>query len=272
MATSELEEALSDAEMVISVVPSQSTRSVWQKAQAYVSNGVPILCASKGIENETLQMMLTVLKEVAPDQPAGFIGGPSFAKEVAAHLPTAIVVAAQDESVAKRGQSLLSCEWMRAYTTDDVVGVEMGGALKNVIAIACGIADGLGMGHNTRAGVITRGLAEVTRAAVRQGADPITLAGLAGMGDLVLTCTGDQSRNRRVGLGLGQGRKLQDILDEMGQVAEGVKTTLSAKQLAERLGVEMPITDEMHKILYHDEPARAAARRLMGRALKHERH
>ncbi|MEO1336761.1 MAG: NAD(P)H-dependent glycerol-3-phosphate dehydrogenase, partial [Myxococcota bacterium] len=179
-------------------------------------------------------------------------------------------VAAEDEALAKKAQTLMSCSWMRTYITHDVVGVEMGGALKNVIAIACGIADGLGLGHNTRAALITRGLAELTRAAVRQGADPLTLAGLAGMGDLVLTCTGDQSRNRRVGIGLGKGRSLQEILDEMGQVAEGVKTTLSAQQLAEKLGVDMPITHEMHRILYQQEPAQAAVKRLMMRTLKHE--
>lgn len=269
-ATASLQEALQDAEYVLSVVPSQHTREVWTEAKAYLSPGVPVLCASKGIENGTLDMMVTVLKSVLPGHPIGFIGGPSFAKEVAGHLPTAIVIASDDEPMAATAQRLMSCDWMRAYVTHDVVGVELGGALKNVIAIACGCADGLELGLNTRAALITRGLAEITRAAVKSGADPVTLAGLAGMGDLVLTCTGDLSRNRRVGIGLGQGKKLAEILEEMGQVAEGVKTTLSANQLAEKIGVEMPITHEVHRILYEDKPAREVVLSLMRRSLKKE--
>lgn len=269
-ATSSLQEALQDAEYVLSVVPSQSTRQVWGEAKAFLSPGVPVLCASKGIENGTLDMMVTVLKAVLPGHPIGFIGGPSFAKEVAAHLPTAIVIASDDEPMAATAQQLMSSDSMRAYVSHDVIGVELGGALKNVIAIACGCADGLGLGLNTRAALITRGLAEITRAAVKSGADPITLAGLAGMGDLVLTCTGDLSRNRRVGMGLGQGKKLPQILEEMGQVAEGVKTTLSANKLAEKIGVEMPITHEVHRILYEDKPAREVVLSLMRRSLKKE--
>ncbi len=271
-ATSDYEEALQGVEYVLSVVPSQNTRQVWSEAKQYLGSGVPILCASKGIENDSLDLMVTVLKETVPGHPIGFIGGPSFAKEVAAHQPTAIVVASDDEPMAKTAQGVISCDWMRAYFTHDVVGVEIGGALKNVIAIACGCADGLGLGLNTRAALITRGLAEITRVAMKMGADPLTLAGLAGMGDLVLTCTGDLSRNRRVGIGLGQGRKLQDILTEMGQVAEGVKTTLSAKQLADKVGVEMPITQEVHRILYEDKPAKEVVIQLMRRELKKETH
>ncbi len=269
-ATSDLERALSDAEIVVSVVPSQTTRAVWAEARDFVPKGVPILCASKGIENDTLDMMVTVLENVVPGHPIGFIGGPSFAKEVAGHMPTAVVIAAKDHDVAQRAQELMSCEWLRAYSTEDVVGVEIGGALKNVIAIACGCADGLGLGLNSRAALITRGLAEITRVAVKMGANPLTLAGLAGMGDLVLTCTGDLSRNRRVGLGLGEGKKLQQILDEMGQVAEGVKTTLSARDLSEKVGVEMPITQQVYAILYEDKPAKEVVRDLMMRDLKRE--
>lgn len=269
-ATSSLEEALHDAEIVLSVVPSQTTRVVWAEARDFLGDGVPILCASKGIENDTLDMMVTVLESVVPGHSIGFIGGPSFAKEVAAHQPTAVVIAAKDDAVAASAQELMSCDWLRAYSTHDVVGVEIGGALKNVIAIACGCADGLGLGLNTRAALITRGLAEITRVAVKMGADPQTLSGLAGMGDLVLTCTGDLSRNRRVGIGLGEGKKLEEILEEMGQVAEGVKTTLSARDLSAKVGVDMPITSEVYRILYEDKPAKEVVYSLMRRSLKKE--
>lgn len=269
-ATSDFGEALEGVDFVLSVVPSQTTRQVWQEAKAHLQSGVPVLCASKGIENDSLDLMVTVLKQVLPGHPIGFIGGPSFAKEVAAHQPTAIVIASDDDRMAHTAQHAISADWMRAYLSHDVIGVEVGGSLKNVIAIACGCADGLGFGANTRAAIITRGLAEITRCAVKLGADPLTLAGLAGVGDLVLTCTGDMSRNRRVGIALGQGRKLDDILKEMGQVAEGVKTTLSAKQLGEKVGVEMPITEEVYRILYENKPAKETVLSLMRRSLKKE--
>jgi glycerol-3-phosphate dehydrogenase (NAD(P)+) len=269
-ATSDFSEALEDVDYVLSVVPSQTTREVWKEAKAHLGAGVPVLCASKGIENETLAMMVTVLKETLPGHPIGFIGGPSFAKEVAAHQPTAIVIASDDAKMAHTAQHVISADWMRAYLSSDVVGVELGGALKNVIAIACGIADGLGFGSNTRAAIITRGLAEITRCATKLGADPATLAGLAGMGDLVLTCTGDLSRNRRVGIALGQGKQLDDILKEMGQVAEGVKTTASGKQLAEKVGVEMPITEEIYRVIYEGRAAKESVVALMRRSLKKE--
>lgn len=269
-ATSDLERTLSQKELVISVVPSQNTRAVWQDARQFLGAKVPVLCASKGIENDTLETMSDVLSEVIPGHPLGFIAGPSFAKEVAAHMPTAIVIGSRDEKMARQAQGHMSCDWLRAYISSDVIGVEIGGALKNVIAIACGCADGLGLGLNARAAIITRGLAEIARVAVKLGADPLTLAGLAGMGDLVLTCTGDLSRNRRVGIELGQGKKLQKILDEMGQVAEGVKTALSAKGLADREGIDMPITSEIHRILYQDKPAREVVLDLMRRDLKAE--
>ncbi len=269
-ASSELGAVLAGAELVLSVVPSQTTRQVWAEARQHLAAGVPVLCASKGVEQGSLELMMEVLAEVVPGHPLGFLGGPSFAREVAAHLPTAVVVASRDEAMAKRAQALLSCDWLRAYVSSDVVGVELGGALKNVIAIAVGCADGLGFGHNTRAALITRGLAEITRVSLELGADPQTLAGLAGMGDLVLTCTGDLSRNRRVGLGLGQGKRLEDLLREMGQVAEGVATTASARDLAHKLGVEMPITEEVYRILYEDKPAKESVIALMRRSLKRE--
>ncbi len=269
--TDDFAEALGGAQLVLSVIPVQETRGAWEKAKLYLGTGVPVLCASKGIENNTLALMSDVLGEVLPENPLGFIAGPSFAKEVAKHLPTAIVVGSKHDDVARRAQQAMSSDWMRAYVSHDVPGLEVGGALKNVIAIACGCADGLGLGHNTRAAIITRGLAEITRMAVKLGADPLTLAGLGGMGDLVLTCTGDQSRNRRVGLGLGQGKQLKDILREMGQVAEGVETSRAANDLSKKTGVDMPIASEVFRMLYEDKPAKEVVLSLMRRDLKHER-
>jgi glycerol-3-phosphate dehydrogenase (NAD(P)+) len=199
------------------------------------------------------------------------LGGPSFAAEVAAGLPTMVVVAANDAAVATGVQKMLSGSGVRAYVTDDVIGVELGGVLKNVIALAAGVGDGAGLGLNARAGLITRGLAEISRLAIKLGAHPATLSGLAGMGDLVLTCTGGLSRNRRVGIALGEGRKLDEILNEMGMVAEGVKNTLSAHRLAAREGVEMPLVATMHAILYGGLAVSDAVDLLMGRALKAER-
>ncbi len=271
LCTHDVQETLDSIDLAISVVPSQSTRKVWENAQSQLPAGVPLLCASKGIENNTLALMLQVLEAAAPNHPLGFIGGPSFAKEVASRQPTALVIGSRDREVAEFLQAAVSSDWVRAYASHDTVGIEIGGALKNVIAIACGCADGLGLGLNSRAALITRGLAEITRLAMRMGADPLSLSGLAGMGDLVLTCTGDLSRNRRVGIGLGQGQKLDDILQDMGQVAEGVKTTLSAKQLADREGVEMPITQEMYRVIYENKPAREVVLSLMRRSLKSER-
>ena len=227
-ATSDYGEALTDVTLVLSVVPSQVTRAVWTDARSHLSGGVPILCASKGIELGTLSLMTDILSEAVPGHPLGFLGGPSFAKEVAGKVPTAVVIGSTDDAMAKSTQAALASDHMRSYITQDVIGLEIGGALKNIMAIACGCSDGLGLGANSRAAIITRGLAEMTRLAVKMGANPMTMAGLGGMGDLVLTCTGDLSRNRRVGLGLGKGKRLPEILQEMGQVAEGVKTTESA--------------------------------------------
>jgi glycerol-3-phosphate dehydrogenase (NAD(P)+) len=199
------------------------------------------------------------------------LGGPSFAAEVAIGLPTMVVIASKDEPVRLAIQQMMSGDGIRAYVTDDVVGVELGGVLKNVIALAAGIGDGAGLGQNARAGLITRGLAEISRIAIKLGAHPATLAGLAGLGDLVLTCTGGLSRNRRVGIALGQGRTLEEILNEMGMVAEGVKNTMSAHKLAQREGVEMPLVATMHAILYGGLAVRDAVDALMGRALRAER-
>jgi len=268
-----LEKAVAGKAYVVTVVPSHTMREVMARAGKAMSPDAVVVSASKGIENETLATMDEVLKEVLPGRLGAriaFLSGPSFAKEVGAGLPTAVVMASRDRHLADDAAELFRAERFRVYTSDDVPGVELGGALKNVMAIAAGVADGMGLGHNSRAALITRGLAEISRLAVRKAANPLTLAGLAGMGDLVLTCTGDLSRNRSVGVALGKGQKLNDVLAGMSQVAEGVKTTKSAHDLAARLGVEMPITNSMYQMLYRDLPAAEAILQLLGRAPKHE--
>ncbi|HEY2746144.1 MAG TPA: NAD(P)H-dependent glycerol-3-phosphate dehydrogenase [Polyangia bacterium] len=272
-ATADLEAAVRDKRFVVSVVPSHTVRDVLGRAGTAMRADAVVVSASKGIENETLATMDEVLKDILPGKigsQLAFLSGPSFAKEVGAGLPTAVVMASRDRRIAEETAALFQGDRFRVYTSDDVPGVELGGALKNVMAIAAGVADGLGLGYNSRAALITRGLAEISRLAVRKAANPLTLAGLAGLGDLVLTCTGDLSRNRNVGIGLGRGQTLREVLAGMSQVAEGVKTTKSAHDLAARLGVEMPITDAMYRIVYEDEPARVAVGALMGRAPKHE--
>ena len=263
-----------DAELVVEVIPSQSVRAVATTLAPLIPEGATVLCASKGIEQDSLLTMDEVLREVLPVHLHGrlcFLAGPSFAKEVAQGLPTAVVVASDNVAAADLAAEALHGGPFRAYHTDDIVGAELGGALKNIIAIACGVADGMGMGLNARAGLITRGLAEITRLAVHRGGNPLTLAGLAGMGDLVLTATGDLSRNRRVGLGLGRGLTLEAILSELGQVAEGVVTARSARALAVREGVDMPITEQIHAMLYEGRPVEQALRALMDRERRAER-
>jgi glycerol-3-phosphate dehydrogenase (NAD(P)+) len=272
-ATADLEAAVRDKSWIVSVVPSHTVRDVLGRAGKAMRPDAVVVSASKGIENESLATMDEVLKDVLPGRlgsQLAFLSGPSFAKEVGAGLPTAVVMASRDRRIAEEAAALFQGDRFRVYTSDDVPGVELGGALKNVMAIAAGVADGLGLGHNSRAALNTRGLAEISRLAVRKGANPLTLAGLAGLGDLVLTCTGDLSRNRTVGIGLGRGQTLREVLAGMSQVAEGVKTTRSAHDLAARLGVEMPITDAMYRIVYEDQPAREAVSTLMGRPAKHE--
>lgn len=273
-ATGDLGEAIDGAELVCVVVPSHAMRAVMTAAAEHLVPGVPIVSAAKGIENETLQTMEEVLSDVLPRSlraDFAYLSGPSFARETLQGMATAVTVAARYHDVAEQVQQAFSTPRFRVYTTEDVTGVELGGALKNVIAIASGVAVGMGLGHNSVAGMLTRGLAEISRLAVRRGANPLTLSGLAGMGDLVLTCTGGLSRNRHVGVELGKGRTLADILDEMTEVAEGVRTTRSAYELAQREGVEMPITCEVYKILYEDKPASQALKDLMQRDLKRER-
>jgi glycerol-3-phosphate dehydrogenase (NAD(P)+) len=251
-AVTELEPLLEGTDLLVCALPSQATRESVQRALQHLPAGVPIVTGSKGIENETLLTMTEVLESCLPEERHPYVAvlsGPSFAREMALKAPTAVTIAAQWERTAVRAQRFFGTETFRAYTSTDVVGVQLGGALKNVIAIAAGILEGLGLGHNPRAALITRGLAEITRLGVAMGADPLTFAGLAGMGDLIATCISPQSRNRYVGEQLGRGRGLAEILDEMKMVAEGVKTAETAVQLAERHGVEMPICSSIHDVI-----------------------
>ncbi|GAB4198267.1 MAG: NAD(P)H-dependent glycerol-3-phosphate dehydrogenase [Sandaracinaceae bacterium] len=273
-ATHDLADALGGADVVLSVVPTHGLRETLDHAAPHFPPNAPILSATKGIENGTLKLVSGIFEDHFPRERhhlLTYLGGPSFAKEVALGMPTAVVVAARDQDVGAHVQRVLGSDKLRVYTTDDVVGIELGGALKNVMAIAAGVGDGLGFGHNTRAAIITRGLAEMSRLAIKLGANPLTLAGLGGMGDLVLTCTGDLSRNRKVGLELGRGKRIQEILAGMSQVAEGVRTTRSAYELARREGVEMPIVDAMYRVLYEDMPPLEAVVALMTRRLRAER-
>jgi glycerol-3-phosphate dehydrogenase (NAD(P)+) len=272
-ATTSMGEALPGAELVVVATPSHATREVMRGAVEHLPEHVPLVTVSKGIENETLLTMTKLLEDCLPEQfhpSIAILSGPSFAKEMAAGMPTVVTVASRFEKVAQKVQSALQTESFRTYTSTDVIGVELGGALKNVIAIAAGISDGLGFGLNARSALITRGLAEISRIAVRMGANPLTLMGLSGLGDLVLTCTGDLSRNRRVGIELGKGRKLEDILAGMNQVAEGVKTAKSARDLSRREGVELPICDQVFAIMYEGKEPRRAVVELMTRAPKAE--
>jgi len=273
-ATSDLRDALAGRELVIVAVPSHSMREVMTTAGPYIEPGAIIVSAVKGIEFETGLTMHGVLEEVLdPEHHPRLVAlsGPSFAAEIARHQPTVVTLACREEAFAISVQSTLSCPWFRCYTHDDIVGVETAGALKNVIAIAVGMSDGQDGGLNARAALMTRGLAEITRIGVAQGARPETFLGLAGMGDLLLTCTGDLSRNRRVGLGLGRGRKLDEILAELGEVAEGIQTTRAAVRLAARLGVEAPISTQVRMVLDGEKTPQDAGHTLMTRQLRSER-
>lgn len=275
-ATNDFQEALSGADIVVSVMPSHHCRRTFEHMAQWLLPGMVFLSATKGLENDTLLRMSEVIHEVV-GRFCGFepriaaLSGPSFAKEVAQCVPTAVTVASSDAPLATRIQKEFSDPHFRIYVNDDLTGVELGGALKNVIAIAAGVCHGLGLGHNSIAALITRGLAEITRLAVACGAQPQTMAGLAGMGDLVLTCTGGLSRNRSVGAALGEGKALERIIEGMhGTVAEGVLTTNAALGLARKLGVEMPITEQMYAILHNDKSPTDAIRELMSRPGKAE--
>lgn len=272
-ATHDIVEALKGTTFVVFVVPSHATREVAKLAAPFLPHDVPIVSATKGIENDSLMFMDEVLADELPREARhnlAFFSGPSFAKELARQLPTVVVAASRDMDVANLVQARMRSSYLRIYVSADVPGVECGGALKNVIAIAAGASDGLGFGHNTRAALITRGLSEMARVAMVRGGSALTLAGLSGMGDLVLTCTGELSRNRTVGFELGKGRKLDDVLKGLGHVAEGVKTAKSAYDLSRKLNVEMPITREVYAVLYEGKTAQTAVVDLMERELGHE--
>ena len=264
--TARLTEAIEGAETILCVTPSQALRSVMEAITPHLQRSQVLLSASKGIEEKTFLRMSQIMLEHAPHNPVGSLGGPSFALEVAQAMPTAITIATEETALGKKLQDDFSSSSLRVYRNEDVIGTELGGALKNVIALAAGVVTGLELGANSAAALITRGMAEITRLAMACGGRRETLAGLAGMGDLVLTCTGGLSRNRAVGIELGKGKRLAEILAGLnGKVAEGVRSTTAALGLAARYGVEMPITEQMAAILHGHRPPQDAIRELMSR-------
>lgn len=270
-ATSDLAAALDGARLVVSAVPSHVVRAVMGASAARVDPDAIVVSASKGIEERTLKRMTEVLADVlGGERRLAALSGPSFAAEVGRGAPTAVTLAAHDPVVAESAREAFFAPRFRVYTSEDVVGVELGGAVKNVVAIATGIADGLDYGHNARAALITRGLAEISRLGSALGGQRLTFMGLAGLGDLVLTCTGDLSRNRSVGLRLARGEALESILAGTGQVAEGVRSTRSVRDLAARIGVEMPIVEQVHEMLYHAKSPQVVVEELMTRESKPE--
>lgn len=276
-ATGSLDEALTGAHVVVMAVPSHGFREILLSAAPFLPASVPVVTLTKGVEQGTLKRMTEIVAEIAPNRPYGVLTGPNLAQEVAAGQPTASVIsitdgAGFDEALACELQRLFSTETFRVYTNADIVGCELGGALKNVMAIASGIADGMGFGDNTRAALITRGLAELTRLGVALGGRPLTFSGLAGMGDLVATCMSRQSRNRWVGEQLGNGRVISEITAETRMVAEGIKTSQAALELARRAGVETPIVEQVVAVLYEGKRATDALSALMHRVAKPELH
>ena len=269
--TAQLDEALADSTCVVAAVPSHGTRTVLREAAPQVKPGTVIVSATKGLEQGTLfRVSEIVAQELGRDVHVAVLSGPSFAAEVARELPTALSVASTEPAAVQRVQTEFRSPYLRLYGTDDVIGVEIGGAVKNVIAIAAGVVEGLGLGNNARAGLITRGLAEISRLACAAGARRDTLAGLAGLGDLVLTCNGTLSRNRHVGVELAHGRALHDVLAGMKMVAEGVRTTEAALALAARVGIELPITAQVEEVLAGRKDARTALEDLMLRPQRAE--
>jgi glycerol-3-phosphate dehydrogenase (NAD(P)+) len=262
-----------EKDLVLIVVPSHVFRNTLRKLVPYLLAEAPLVVGTKGIESKTLMTMSQVVKSIIPEHgSASFacLSGPSFAREVCEKHPTAVTLASSNTGLARSLQELFSTEYFRVYTTQDVIGVELGGALKNVVAIGAGVSDGLGFGSNARAALITRGAAEMARLGVALGADPVTFAGLAGIGDLILTCTGDLSRNRMVGLKIAQGMPIDKIISSMKMVAEGIKTSLSAYRLAKKMGIEMPITTEVYHIIYKGKDPRRAVKDVMTRELRVE--
>ncbi|MBN2108355.1 MAG: NAD(P)-dependent glycerol-3-phosphate dehydrogenase [Deltaproteobacteria bacterium] len=270
--TGDMRQAVAAKRIVLWVTPVKAFRALFAQGLSESAPGAIHVCASKGIENDTLETVSQMAADIARGRELAFavLSGPSFAHDVARRMPTAVVIASQDQASAAAVQETLATPYFRTYTSQDVVGVEIGGALKNVIAVASGIVEGLGLGHNTRAALITRGLAEIMRLGIFLGADPLTFSGLSGIGDLVLTCTSTQSRNYSVGLQLGQGKKLDEVLSHMNMVAEGVYTTRSAYALSRRHGIDMPIVTEIYQILFEGKSPQQAVKALMGRDLKKE--
>jgi len=270
-ATTDIGVALADAEYVVMVVPSHAMRETMEQAAPFLAGSPIVVSASKGIEDESCKTMFQVIEDcgVHSDR-IGVISGPSFAAELAAGQPTVVVAAAETQEVAETVQTLFASQALRVYSSTDVIGVEIGGVVKNVMAIATGVSDGLGHGHNARAAIITRGLAEIMRLATKLGARSETLSGLSGIGDLVLTCTGDLSRNRQFGLRVGRGERVEEILAGMRMVAEGVRNTKAVKQLAEREGIELPIVNISFQVLYENLDPSEAVTRLFSRSLKPE--
>jgi len=268
-ATSDLSEAVNKARYILNVVPTQHTRSVIEKALPYIEDSAVIINASKGIENGTHLTVSSIIKELTGHRIA-VISGPSFAAEVTKRLPTAVTLATEDNSTALILQEIFNTDYFRVYTHNDILGVELGGALKNVMAVASGISDGLGLGNSARAALITRGLAEMSRLGASMGADPATFAGLSGLGDLVLTCSSPLSRNYTVGSQLGQGKTLKEIMEGRKSVAEGVATAKAAHDLALKQNVDMPIAEQVYRVLYEDKPAATAVSDLMTRSPKSE--
>jgi glycerol-3-phosphate dehydrogenase (NAD(P)+) len=263
-------ETVAEAPVVVSAAPSHAVRNVVTRVRGRVAAGTLVVSATKGIETGTLALMSAVIDECLPGVRIAALSGPSFALEVCQGQPTLVVAAAREEATARDAQRIFATPRFRVYSHDDVIGVELAGALKNVIAIAAGILDGLGMGHNPRAALITRGLAEITRLGVALGASPLTFAGLAGMGDLILTATGDLSRNRALGVALAQGQSLADYRAQHRSVAEGANTSRAGAELGRRMGVELPIIQQVCDVLFSGKPAREGIAELMARELKSE--
>ncbi|HET7614870.1 MAG TPA: NAD(P)H-dependent glycerol-3-phosphate dehydrogenase [Gemmatimonadaceae bacterium] len=270
VAERDIKSAVSNSELVAFATPSQVLRRIVRASLPALPGKAPLVVATKGIEKETLCLMTDVLEQEVSGATVVALSGPSFATEVVSCQPTAVVVASSNDGAAEIAQRAFSSPYFRTYTHTDVIGVELGGALKNVMAVATGIAEGLGLGFNARAALITRGLAEMIRLGAALGAEAGTFAGLAGLGDLVLTCTGSLSRNRAVGFEVGKGRKLEDVLRDRETVAEGVVTAQSARELAARHGVEMPIVDAVNRVLFEGQSARGAIAELMTRELRAE--
>ncbi|WP_300463225.1 NAD(P)H-dependent glycerol-3-phosphate dehydrogenase [Desulfobacula sp.] len=273
--SNDLESVVTEKDLVLVVVPSHFTRDVAGQMKNFISPETIIVTASKGIENKTHLTMTQIIEEkidFIPKENIAVLSGPSFAKEVANRVPTVVAAASISREVAEYVQEIFSCPTFRVYVNDDPIGTQIGGAMKNVVAIAAGICDGMKMGLNPRAALITRGLTEMNRLGTKLGADPLTLSGLAGVGDLLLTCTGELSRNYTLGKQIGQGKHLEEIISEMRMVAEGVKTTRSVYNLSKKLGIDLPICNEVYAILFEGLSVEETVKRLMNRSLKHELH